>query len=44
MNDPFLKSRLGPLWRRKRQLELACKLAVCWVATLVAGLALLTLL
>lgn len=44
MNDPYLKSRLGPLWRRKRHLELACKLAGCWVATLIAGLAVLTLL
>ncbi len=43
MNDPFLKSRLMPLWRRQRQLELACKLAVCWVFTLLAGLAALTL-
>jgi hypothetical protein len=44
MNDPFLKSRLGPLARRQRGLQSGCLLAGCWLGTALAGLVLVTLL
>ncbi len=37
MNDPFLKARLAPVLRRRRGLQLWCKLAVVWLATAAIG-------
>src|SRR4051812_4983651 len=41
--DPFLKSELIAVFRRRRRLKLALELAVCWSALAAAGLVLLLL-
>src|SRR6266566_764386 len=43
MIEPFLKSQLEPVAKRQRQWRLQCRLASCWGAAAVAGLALIVL-
>ncbi len=43
MTNSLLKARLGPVVRRQRRLQLLVRLAACWGAAALAGLALLLL-